>query len=80
MHLEGGCLVRRQPPCLLQPAADHTGGAGLRATTRPVPLQQYSVRHKTLHRIRQIGEPGATAILAIGENLQASVALELEGF
>ena len=67
--------MRRQAPFLLQPATNYTGSAGLRTTSRSVPFQQHSVRHKALHRVCQVGEPGAAAILAIGENLQASIAL-----
>jgi hypothetical protein len=42
-----------------------------------MPFQDHVVGHKALDGVGKVGEPGATAILAISENPQTNIALQL---
>src|SRR5215475_9850457 len=74
--LEEYDLMRRESACLPQSGPNHPGRARLSAAVWAMPFQEHVVGHKALDRIGQIGKPGATAILAIGKNLQTNVALQ----
>lgn len=71
--------MRRESPLLPQWSTDDLSRARLCASPWTVPFQEHAVVYKTLDGIGQVGEPGATAILAIGAYLQTNVALQLNG-
>ena len=70
--------MRRESPCLPQWGTDYPGRARLCAAAWAVPFQEHAVGHKALDGLSQVGEPGATALLAIGKNPQTNVTLQLD--
>ncbi len=66
-----------QIPLLAQLSAYGIGAAGFGSTTGTFPIQQHTIRDEAVNRLRHIRQPGAAAKLAIGENIDADIALPL---